>query len=171
MITSIHKHYAKQKGVSLRSVWLNPWHFVACGFGFGTCPIVPGTVGTALGVLIAWLLSPLVWYANLSVVLILLIFGAYICGRFNRDVGTDDHPAAVFDEVASFPLVMLGVPFHAPYVIVGFLLFRVLDMLKPPPISWVDQHVKGGLGVMLDDVVAAFGAWCVVFIWSHCFSV
>lgn len=163
-MTTLNEYEAKRGHVSLRSVWENPWHFIACGFGVGTMPIVPGTFGSLLGVVVYFLLAPLSIPMYLSIVAVLILFGVYLCGRVNRDLGTNDHPAAVWDEIAAFPIVMIGIPPTWTYLILGFVLFRVFDIWKPQPIRWLDRHVHGGFGVMLDDVVAALMAWLIVFV-------
>ena len=79
-----------------------------------------------------------------------------MCGITNRDFKTDDHPAAVIDEIATFPVVMILVPITWYYLLIGFCLFRFFDIVKPWPIRWIDKNVHGGFGVMLDDLLAAF---------------
>jgi len=157
--------FAKKTGfVSLRSVWENPIHFIACGFGVGTIPIMPGTFGTGLGVVLYFMLAKMSLPFYLTINVLLLLTGVYLCGKINRDLKTEDHPAAVWDELASFPLVMIGVPQQLTYLIAGFILFRFFDIYKPIPIRWVDRHIHGGVGVMLDDVLAAFFAWAILFV-------
>lgn len=162
-MTTLKIYEAKRGKVSLRSVWENPWHFVACGFGLGTIPFMPGTFGTLLGVVVYALLMHCSLAVYIAWELALLAVGVYLCGRINRDLGTDDHPAAVWDEIAAFPLVMVAIPPTWLNLVLGFVLFRVFDILKPPPIRWLDRHVHGGFGVMLDDVVAALFAWLLLF--------
>lgn len=162
-MTTLASYKAKRGQAGLRSVWQNPWHFLACGLGVGTFPYMPGTVGTLLGVVVYLLLAKCHFITYVILELLLLSVGVYLCGRFNREVGTDDHPAAVWDEVASFPMVMLGIPQTAGYVVLGFILFRVLDIWKPWPISWVDRRIHGGVGVMLDDVLAALLSWIILY--------
>lgn len=82
--------------------------------------------------------------------------GVYCCDITNRDFKTDDHPAAVIDEIATFPIAMIAIPMTWYYLLIGFLLFRFFDIIKPGPIRWVDNNVHNGLGVMLDDLLAAF---------------
>ncbi len=162
-LNRMQEHYAKKSARPIpHTIWTNPIHFVACGFGVGLIPIMPGTFGTLLGVVLYLILVklPLMLYIFSTVGLIAI--GAWICGITNRDFGTTDHPAAVFDEIATFPLVMIGVPNTWPYLLIGFGLFRLFDILKPPPINWIDRHVHGGIGVMLDDVLAALFSLAVL---------
>jgi phosphatidylglycerophosphatase A len=116
---------------------------------------MPGTWATlaAIPLVIAMKQGPVWLYIAITVGMIL--FGVYACGVTNRDFGTQDHPACAWDEMASFPLVMIGVPLTVYYLAAAVIVFRGLDILKPWPIGWIDRHVHGGLGVMLDDVVAA----------------
>jgi phosphatidylglycerophosphatase A len=140
---------------SLRTIWTNPIHFVACAFGFGALPWMPGTWATlaAIPLVIALKHFPEAVYISISVALVLL--GVYLCDVFNRDMGTEDHPACAWDEMSSFLLVMIFLPPNWYYLLIGFVLFRFFDILKPWPIGWVDRKVHGGFGVMLDDVIAA----------------
>ncbi len=148
----------------LPSMWRNPVHFLACGFGLGAMPIMPGTFGTGLGVLVYLMLASFSLPIYLLITCMLLIAGIYLCGRTCRDVGLDDHSAVVWDEMASFPLVMMAIPVTWYYVLAGFVLFRVLDVAKPWPIRWVDEQVRGGFGIMLDDILAALGAWALLYL-------
>lgn len=140
---------------SLQSIWENPIHFVACGFGIGALPVMPGTFGTLGGVVLYLILSRLPLWAYIVVAMVLLIVGFLICDITNRDFGTDDHPAAVWDEIIGFLFVMIAVPKTWYFVLIGFVLFRIFDIWKPWPIRWIDRNIHGGIGVMLDDVVAA----------------
>ncbi len=150
-----------------QSIWQNPIHFIACGFGIGSIPIMPGTFGTLAGVVLYLMLQPLSLAPYIIITAILVIAGIYLCGRVNHDFGTHDHPAAVWDEIATFPIVMIAIPYTWYYLLMGFLLFRIFDIWKPWPIRWVDKNVHGGFGVMFDDVMAAVFAWVIVFIISH----
>ncbi len=153
---------SKNTKINSRSVWTNPIHFIACGFGIGLIPIMPGTFGTMVGVLFYLILMQFSLPVYLFWVLVMNIAGIYLCGKVNRDFKTEDHPAAVWDEIAAFPIVMIAVPFTWYYLLIGFVLFRFFDIIKPFPISYIDKHVHGGFGVMLDDVVAALFSWLIL---------
>lgn len=146
------------------SIWRNPTHFLACGFGAGAMPVMPGTFGSIVGVCLYLMLAHLPWVAYLLIDMALLIVGVYLCDRTSCDWGVEDSPAIVWDEMASFPLVMLAIPLTWYYVLAGFVLFRLFDIAKPWPIGWLDSRVRGGLGVMLDDVLAALFAWVILYI-------
>ena len=137
------------------SVWTNPIHYIACGFGIGCLPILPGTFATVLGVGLSLILAPLNWPTNISILFVLNLAGMWLCGKTNEDFGCQDHPAACFDEIATFPICLIGISATAQNVIIAFILFRILDIFKPPPIGFIDRNVKGGFGVMFDDTVAA----------------
>lgn len=157
------KFSEKNTAIDTRSIWTNPIHFMACGFGVGLIPIMPGTFGTLLGVLFYLIFVQFSLGLYLFLVILMNIAGIYLCGRINRDLKTKDHPAAVWDEIAAFPIVMFAIPLTWYYLLIGFVLFRFFDILKPFPISYLDRHVHGGFGVMLDDIVAALFSWVILF--------
>ena len=147
--------------LSAREVFTDPVHFLAYGFGAGLSPKAPGTLGTVAAIPIYLLL---VWSGPLAYGLFLavaLVAGAYICGYTARRLGVDDPSPVVWDEVVGYLITMLGAPFGVLWMLAGFLLFRLFDIWKPWPIRWLDRNVKGGLGIMLDDVAAAVFA-CVI---------
>ena len=138
--------------------WGNPVHLLAFGLGTGASPYAPGTVGTLLGIPLYWLLAPLGpgWY--LAAVLVLFVGGVLLCGRTSRDLGVHDHPGIVWDEILGYLITMAFAPPGWLWVLLGFIAFRGLDIWKPWPIRWVDRRVEGGLGIMLDDVLAGIYA-------------
>jgi phosphatidylglycerophosphatase A len=92
------------------------------------------------------------------------VLGIWICGKAAKDIGVHDHGGIVWDEIVGYLLTMYWVPFSWQNVILGFVFFRLFDILKPWPINWLDRHVSGGVGIMLDDVVAALmAAACLHF--------
>jgi len=145
-----------------RTVWTNWVHFLAFGFGAGASPWAPGTVGTLVAIplylLFAW--TPIAVY--LLIVLIAFTAGIWLCEIAERDTGIHDHPGIVWDEIVGYFIVMIGVPHTLKWIILGFLLFRLFDIWKPWPIKIVEAKFKGGLGIMLDDVVAAVYALIVM---------
>ncbi len=140
---------------SLKTIWTNPIHFTACAFGIGALPWMPGTWTTLATIPLVLALKHFPEWIYIIISITLVLLGIYLCGKFNKDIGTQDHPACSWDELAGFLLVMIGLPPTWYYLTIGFVLFRFFDILKPWPINWVDQKVSGGLGVMLDDVMAA----------------
>lgn len=147
--------YQKKVARPPRTIWTNPIHFIACGFGFGTFPYFPGTIGTLVAVPLTLILSHTPFWFYIIACAAMFYFAVYCCGITNHDFGTDDHPAAVLDEIVTFPVAMLAVPNTWHFLLIGFLLFRFFDIVKPGPIRWVDKNVHGGFGVVLDDLLAA----------------
>ena len=134
-----------------RSIWTNPIHFLAFGFGSGAAPVAPGTFGTLAAMLLYWLAPPLVYGALLVVT---TVFGIWLCERTSKDLGVHDHGGIVWDEFVGYWITMFMAPAGLGWMLVGFGLFRVFDIAKPWPIKWADEKIEGGLGIMLDDVIA-----------------
>lgn len=137
-------------------LFAHPAHFVACGFGSGLVPKGPGTAGT----LAAWLLYPLIRAPLSDMVFLLFLLAAFLFGilaadRTGRALGVSDHGAIVWDEMVPFWLILMLTPPTLAWQAAAFVTFRFFDIVKPPPIRWADQRIKGGLGVMFDDVLAA----------------
>ncbi|MCY4222515.1 MAG: phosphatidylglycerophosphatase A [Thiotrichales bacterium] len=129
-------------------------HWIAFGAGAGLAPRAPGTVGTivAVPIYLAVGTAPVVVYTLVTAFVISV--GIRICGRTARDLGVHDHPGIVLDEIAGFLVTMTALPFEWPWIVAGFIAFRVFDIAKPWPVSLADRRVGGGLGIMLDDVIA-----------------
>jgi len=136
----------------------NPIHFLALGFGSGLLPKAPGTYGTLAAIPLYLLLAPTSIITYLSIVIVMSIAGIYICGKAAEDSGVHDHGAIVWDEIVGFLITMFMVPISWQSVVVGFILFRIFDIFKPWPISFVDKNLHGGLGIMVDDILAGFAA-------------
>ncbi len=134
----------------------HPAHFIAFGFGTGLSPVAPGTIGTLLAfplyALAAASLGPAALGAALAA---LFALGVWACGRTGRALGVADHGGMNWDETVAFMTVLLFTPTGFAWQLAAFLAFRAFDVIKPPPIRWLERTVKGGLGVMLDDAVAA----------------
>ena len=144
------------------SVWRNPIHFLAFGFGSGAIRPAPGTWGTlaALPFVLLWQQLPLGGYA--LVILLSTLLGIWLCHRTAADLGVHDHGGIVWDEFVGYWITMFMAPAGWLWVVLGFGLFRLLDIVKPWPIAWVDKELKGGLGIMLDDVLAGImAALCI----------
>ena len=129
-------------------------HWVAFGAGAGLFPRAPGTAGTvvAVPIFLAIGTAPLAVY-GLGLAFVIGV-GIWVCGRTARDLGVHDHPGIVLDEIAGYLVTMTALPFEWPWIVAGFVAFRVFDIAKPWPISLADRRVGGGLGIMLDDVIA-----------------
>lgn len=141
----------------------NKTHLLATGFGSGLLPFSPGTFGTvaAIPFYLCFVYAP-DWTFWLFTLLVCLV-GPYICGKAADDIGVHDHKAIVWDEFAGFFITMCLVPFSWINVLIGFVLFRFFDIIKPWPISWLDKHVHGGLGIMIDDIVAGIISAGILF--------
>ena len=146
------------------SIWRNPIHLVAFGLGTGASPYAPGTMGTLLGVPIVWLLAGWPLWVYLLVTVILILAGTWVCEKTARDIGVHDHSGIVIDEVAGYLVTMIAVPVNIWTLLAGFVLFRLFDVAKPWPIHWLDKKVKGGLGIMIDDVIAGVFALAVMWL-------
>lgn len=150
-----------QKNLSAR-VWHDPVYFIAFGFGSGLLPFAPGTWGTLVAIPLYLLLAPLPPVLYVILVLALFLVGVWCSDVVTADLGEQDYPGIVWDEVVGYLLTMFCAPQGLIWVVLGFLLFRLFDILKPPPINLVDRHIQGGLGVMLDDVLAAIPAGLIL---------
>ena len=138
-----------------RIVLRNPVHLVSFGLGVGLSPVAPGTFGTLLAIPIYLVLASFSTAVYLSFVIALFVIGCWTSGRTSHALGIEDHRGIVIDEIVGYLVTMLFVPLHWYWVIAGFVLFRVFDIWKPVPISVIDRRVKGGVGIMLDDLLAA----------------
>ena len=140
----------------------HPAHFIALGFGSGLAPRAPGTFGTLASLGLYWLLALVLPPLAIAFLAIPLFFlGVWACDVTGRNLGAQDHGAMVWDEIVAFlPLAALA---SASLVTeaVAFALFRLFDIWKPFPIRELERRVKGGLGVMIDDVFAVFYAYIV----------
>lgn len=141
-----------------------PLLFLAFGFGSGLAPRAPGTFGTVLAVPLFLLLGRLDIQLYLAVVLVGAIAGIYLCGAAAKKLGVHDHGGIVWDEIIGYLITMVAMPVEWTWILAGFLLFRLFDILKPWPIKWVDQRVEGGIGIMLDDILAGLMGWAVLML-------
>ncbi len=137
------------------------WVLLAAWGPCGYAPVAPGTFGTLGAIPLYWALSWLTWPGYVLATLALLGAGTYAAGRAGRYWGVADASPIVIDEVVGYLVTMAFVPFSWPAALVGFLLFRLFDVLKPWPASAFDR-VKSGFGVVMDDVAAGVFAWAGV---------
>ena len=129
-------------------------HWIAFGAGAGLAPRAPGTAGTAVAIPIYAVLATQPVGLYLLAVVLIAAAGILVCGRTARELGVHDHPGIVLDEIAGFLVTMTALPFDWPWIAAGFVAFRILDVAKPWPVSLADRKVGGGLGIMLDDLLA-----------------
>ncbi len=127
-------------------------------FGAGLSPIAPGTMGTLATIPIAALLIWLGPLWHMALTLLLTPFAIWACEMYERNKNGHDHPEVVIDEVVGFLITMVWMPLTWQSLLVGFVLFRFFDILKPWPIGWLDKNIPGGAGVVIDDVAAGLVA-------------
>lgn len=143
----------------------NPVHFLALGFGSGLLKPAPGTWGTLSAIPLYYLLAialPVSLQSYLVIVTIGFLVGVYLCGKTASDVGEHDHSAIVWDEIIGFLITMIAISPTVINIVLGFVLFRFFDIVKPWPIRVIDKKVHGGFGIMIDDVVAGFFALAIL---------
>ncbi|WP_226703960.1 phosphatidylglycerophosphatase A [Microbulbifer elongatus] len=140
----------------------SPVLFLAFGFGSGLARKAPGTFGTVAAIPLWYglqFLSPLTYMA---VIVVTFILGCYLCGAASNKLGVHDHGGIVWDEFVGYWLTMFMAPAGWLWALYGFVLFRIFDIAKPQPIGWADRRVHGGLGIMLDDILAGIYAALVL---------
>ena len=140
----------------------NPNHLFAFGFGSGLAKKAPGTFGTLAAIPFFLLLQNLSWPLYLSWLLVTFALGVFWCDRSSKALGVHDHGGIVWDEFVGFWITMFMAPAGWIWILIGFVLFRLFDILKPWPINWLDKKVHGGFGIMIDDVLAGIYALLVL---------
>jgi phosphatidylglycerophosphatase A len=141
----------------------DPVHFLAFGFGAGLSPRAPGTCGTLVAMPFVWFVMQYGFLIHLLVALLICIGGVWICGESARRLSVHDHAGIVWDEIAGYTVTMLAAPRDWYWLLVGFALFRFFDIVKPWPIREADHSLRGGLGIMLDDIIAGVFAGTILF--------
>ena len=136
----------------------DPVVFIGLGFGSGLMPVAPGTAGTVIAIPLYLLLNQFDLSIYLAVTLFVSIVGVWVCTYTSNKLNVHDHPAIVIDEIAGFFITMAVAPEGWLWLLLGFVLFRFFDAVKPWPISWLDKNIKGGIGIMIDDVVAGLAS-------------
>jgi phosphatidylglycerophosphatase A len=146
----------------VRTVLTDPVNFLAFGLGTGLAPFAPGTFGSIPGVMLFWLTLDFGLYVQLGIAATLALFGVWVCGESARRIGVHDHGGIVWDEITGMYLTLLAAPFTPAGWLLAFVLFRIMDIVKPWPIRDLDHRLGGGVGIMLDDLVAALYAAVVL---------
>ena len=164
----LNTSYGKNK-LTPRQILSDPVLFLAFGFGSGLAKKAPGTFGTlaAIPVYLLFELTGMPVFSLLTV--IVTVVGVWLCGAAAEKLGEHDFGGIVWDEIAGYLITMWLAPVSWQTVIVGFILFRFFDILKPWPIKWLDRQVQGGFGIMIDDVLAgvfAGGVLLLVIDWG-----
>ena len=147
-----------KKNPSIKTIFSSPIHFLAFGFGSGLSPFAPGTAGTLAVIPIYLLLQTLDIIPYILIICAVCLIGIYLCGESSKKLGVHDHGGIVWDEFAGYLITMIAAPKGWVWVGLGFILFRIFDIWKPWPINIVDKKIKGGLGIMLDDIIAGLFA-------------
>ena len=140
----------------------NPLHLLSLGFGSGLSPFAPGTCGTLAAIPLYLLLAQLPFWYYLAAVAVAFAIGVYLCGYTSKALGEHDHGGIVWDEFVGFWITMIAVPVTWQWILAGFVLFRLFDIVKPWPVRVADAKMKGGFGIMFDDVLAALYALIVL---------
>ncbi|MCC7257860.1 MAG: phosphatidylglycerophosphatase A [Gammaproteobacteria bacterium] len=150
-----------------RTVLRDPVHWLAFGGGIGLAPVAPGTCGSALAVLLFWLVPPLPALVHVGLVAAGFVLGVWVCGASARRLGVHDHPGIVLDEIVAMWAVLALTPREFAWSATAFVAFRIMDIWKPWPIREADHRIPGGLGIMLDDALAAaFAAVVMSSLWK-----
>jgi len=147
---------------SFKQILTNSNHFFAFGFGSGLARKAPGTFGTLAAIPIYWLLQDLAWPIYAIWLIVTFALGVYWCDRSSKQLGVHDHGGIVWDEFVGYWITMFLAPKGWLWIVLGFVLFRFFDIIKPWPINWLDRKVQGGLGIMVDDVLAGIYAFAVL---------
>lgn len=151
-------------------VFKNPIYFIAFGFGSGLLPFAPGTWGTLAAIPIYLLIKGQSLTVYLILTVLAFLLGIWVCDKVSKELGVHDYGGIVWDEVVGYLLTMTMAPAGVLWIIIGFILFRIFDIWKPQPIRLIDHHVQGGLGIMLDDVLAAIPAWIIMQLLAWSFA-
>ena len=140
--------------VNFRELLKRPVCFLGLGFGSGLIPKAPGTFGTIAAIPIYWLMKDLSLAIYVAITVVAFLAGIWICQKSADWLGKDDPSAVVWDEIVGYLITMIAAPSGWQWLLLGFVLFRFFDIVKPWPISWADKSLHGGLGIMVDDVIA-----------------
>ena len=149
--------------LSFADLLRQPVHFLAFGLGSGLSPKAPGTVGTLAAIPFAYGLLQLSPVFQLMIIVAAFLLGIYFCEKTANDLGVNDYGGIVWDEFVGYWIAVCAFPLSWQTLLIGFVFFRIYDVLKPWPISWLDKKIHGGLGIMLDDVLAGVFAWLAMF--------
>ncbi len=152
-----------KRRLTFADLWRHPANLPALGFGSGLAPVAPGTVGTLAAVPIYYyLLQPLGLELYLAVIAASFLIGIGFCGAAAKSIGVHDHGGIVWDEFVGLWIACIALPPGWPWLLAAFVLFRLFDIWKPFPIRQIDRKLGGGLGIMVDDVVAGVFALVII---------
>ncbi len=151
------------------SVWKNPWHFIAFGFGTGAIPVAPGTFGTLIAIPFYLFLESYSDATYIVLTIMFALFSIWLCNKVSKEIHVHDHQGMCIDEIVGYLVTMIGAPYGWGWILLGFILFRIFDIWKPWPIRQVDAQVTGGLGMILDDVLAGIYSLIIIHILARVF--
>ena len=137
-----------------KGIFRDPVHWLAFGFGSGCSPLAPGTAGTIAAIPVFLLLKDTSLWIYLVVTLAMFVVGVWLCDKVTKKLGVHDHSGIVWDEIVGYLITMIAAPEGWLWILTGFVLFRLFDILKPWPISLADRRINNGFGIMFDDVLA-----------------
>lgn len=155
--------------VTFTQLLKRPTAFLAYGFGSGLAPKAPGTFGTLAAIPVFYLMQPLPIVSYLVLTAFLFILGIWFCQKTVDWLQQDDPSAIVWDEIVGYLITMAAAPSGWLWIVLGFVLFRLFDIVKPWPVSLADKKLHGGFGVMLDDVIAGLYALLVLQLIAYFF--
>jgi phosphatidylglycerophosphatase A len=147
----------------VRRVLRDPRSWPAFGFGLGLIPFAPGTWGSLPGIALWWF-APKDIYSQCTIAALCFVAGIWFCGASARRIGVHDHGGIVWDEIVGMYVTLMVIPAEPAWVLGAFVLFRIADIWKPWPIRDLDHRLHGGLGIMLDDIIAALYAAIILLI-------
>lgn len=129
-------------------------YWIACGFGSGLVPKAPGTAGTLAAIPVVLLLQIFGHVGYFAAVVMMFVLGVFVCHQAARIANDNDPSVVVWDEITGYCVALLFIPVSAVTIVAAFLLFRLLDIFKPWPISYFESRLTGGFGIMFDDLLA-----------------
>ncbi len=143
----------------------NPCHLLATCFGSGLSSLMPGTIGSLVAIPFWLLLIQLPWQIYLLLLVFSIYLGIYLCHQTTKDIQVHDHTSIVWDEFVGMLITLTMLPANNwEWLITGLVIFRILDIVKPWPISWFDLNIKGGIGIMIDDIIAGLLSVCIIYL-------
>lgn len=155
----------------IRKLLTRPDYLIAYGLGSGLVPKAPGTAGSAIALLIFIPLSVLPIVFQLLVIAASFGLGVYVADRVSAELGSKDPSEIVWDEFVGMWIALLWLPEGWIWYPIAFVLFRIFDIAKPWPVSLVDDRLEGGMGIMLDDVIAALYALALLQVGAYLLTV
>ncbi len=162
----MHARSGLKQKPDLSDLFRSPQNFLAFGLGAGLAPVAPGTMGSLCALPVIWLMGNLDPVSYLIVCTACFLVGVWACGEAERYLSASDPSTVVWDEMVGMQITLLLVPVTWTHLLVGLVLFRLIDIFKPWPVSFVERRAPGGLGIMLDDALAGLFAALVLLLFA-----